>query len=611
MRFLAPSYLHLAWLALIPLALWLFRRQARRIPVSTLLFFKSLAREHQESAWLRRIKKWLSLLLTLLVLFLAVLALARPSGSLSTEAPGAVVIVIDRSASMAASGPDGRSRLDEAKRLLKARLHALPDQVVLSLIAFDSRPHVLLSRSRHRRECLRLLDEMAPLPIEGNPETAWNTAQRLADLETHSQVWVAADAAPHTPPNFDWIPTALAAPINVGITGFQIRRSPLAQDRYEAFINVTAADSNPAKITSSLEVTLAGRLAQLRELDLAPGESSALILPLEGLRGQRLEVRLKTAGDCLGWDDALAAPLPETRPLRVAWFAENPDPFTGIALTSLIESGRVEMTQGAPSAWPPKEQPDVFIFENWLPPQWPTSRPVIALTPRQNAGPLHARPIQGLPHDSVRTPQPDHPVLFRVSSSRLALTQTTLLQVPPTLEPLWIAGGEPVLAAGEYEGQRLVVTAFSPAHSEQLALLPSFPLVLGNALYWCAEGGNAKATPLRTLRTGSMLDTTELVQWHAWDGTRFIDVAAAPANGLLLLEHIGSWETGARTGSCALISENETRLPKLASANAAPPPAAASLVSAAAFSSWPKRLIWLIIALLLLESFLFHRKAVY
>ena len=81
MRFLTPSYLHLLWLALIPLVLWLFRRQAKRVPVSTLLFFKSLAREHQESAWLRRIKKWLSLLLTLLVLLFAILALARPSGT--------------------------------------------------------------------------------------------------------------------------------------------------------------------------------------------------------------------------------------------------------------------------------------------------------------------------------------------------------------------------------------------------------------------------------------------------------------------------------------------------------------------------------------------------
>ena len=106
MRFLAPGYLQLLWLALIPLALYLFRRRARRVPVSTLLFFRALAREHQESAWLRQLKKWLSLALTLLVLLIGVLALARPTKEAAGETPGSVVFMFDCSASMAAT--DGK-----------------------------------------------------------------------------------------------------------------------------------------------------------------------------------------------------------------------------------------------------------------------------------------------------------------------------------------------------------------------------------------------------------------------------------------------------------------------------------------------------------------------
>jgi hypothetical protein len=609
MRFLSPANLHLLWLALIPLALWLFRRQAKRVPVSTLLFFKSLAREHQESAWLRRIKKWLSLLLTLLVLIFAILALARPSSDISADSPGAVVIVFDHSASMAAKDAQGRTRLDEAKRLVKDRIRSLPDQVVLSLIAFDARPHVLLSRSRNRRECLRLLDELKPVPVEGKTEAALNVAKRLADLESRSRIWLAADSSIANA-SVDSISVALTEPLNVGITGFQIRHSPLARDRYEAFVKVSAAASNASKTTSTLEITLAGRIAQLRELELAPGASSALILPLEALRGQRLEMRLKTAGDCFGWDDGLAAPLPKTKPLNVAWFAEKPDPFTELALSSLIEAGRIEMKKGDPAAWPPKELPDVYVFENWLPQEWPTDRPVIALTPLTSSGPLRTRVMRGVPHDSVRAVQPDHPVLFRTSSSRIAVTQTTVLDLPVSLEPLWIAGTEPVLAAGEFNGQRLVVTAFSPAQSEQLALLPSFPLILGNALYWCAENSDALAD-MRTLHTGEMLHASSLVQWHAWDGDRFIEISDDPANGLLSLQRIGAWETDDRSGACALISDAETNLPKLSNDAAISTQPAAPLITASAFSTWPKRLIWLALALLLLESFLFHRKAVY
>lgn len=611
MRFLAPSYFHLAWLALIPVALWLFRRQAKRVPVSTLLFFKSLAREHQESAWLRRIKKWLSLLLTLLVLLFAILALARPSNNLSADAPGAVVILVDRSASMAATDVQGQTRLTEAKRRVTERIRALPDQTILSLVAFDSRPHVLLSRSRNRRECLRLLEELTAVPMEGKAETALNVAQRLADLETRSLIWLASDSSPPADSAAEFISAALPDPLNVGITGFQIRQSPLARDRYEAFVKVSAAEGNASKVTSTLEVSLAGRIAQLRELELAPGESTSLILPLEGLRGQRLEIRLMTPGDCFGWDDGIAAPLPKTKALNVAWFAEKPDPFTALALSSLIEAGRIEMKKGDPTAWPPKEAPDVYVFENWLPKEWPADKPVIALTPQQSSGPLRTRPMPGVPYDGVRVVQPEHPVLFRANSSRVAITQTTVLDLPASLEPLWMAGSEPVLAAGEFEGQRMVVTAFSPAQSEQLALLPSFPLILGNALYWCAENSEALAE-LRTLHTGEILHASSLVQWHAWNGTQFIEASDDPANGLLTLNRIGTWETGDdRSGTSALISSAETNVPKLGDTAATPSQSATPLITASAFSTWPKRLIWLALGVLLLESFLFHRKAVY
>ncbi|MFC5453844.1 vWA domain-containing protein [Prosthecobacter fluviatilis] len=610
MRFLTPSYLHLLWLALIPLVLWLFRRQARRVPVSTLLFFKSLAREHQESAWLRRIKKWLSLILTLLVLLFAILALARPSGTLSADAVSAAVVVVDCSASMAAQDVQGQTRLDAARQRVKERLRTLPDQAVVSLIAFDARPRVLLSRSRNHRECLRLLEELTPAPIEGKPEAALTVAQRLADLESRSSIWVASDLQPPASTAVDWIPVALREPLNVGLTGFQIRHSPLARDRYEAFVKVSASAGNAAKATTTLEVTISGRIAQLRELELAPGESSALILPLEGVRGQQMEIRLKTAGDCFGWDDALAAPLPKTKPLSVAYFAEKPDPFTELALSALIENGRIEMRKGDPAAWPPKEQPDVYIFEHWLPKEWPAGRPVIALTPQGSSGPVQTRRSSSVPYDGVRSVQPDHPVLFRASSSRIALTQTTLLTLPTSIEPLWFAGSEPVLAAGEYEGQRLVCTAFSPAQSEQLALLPSFPLILGNALYWCAENSEA-LTDTRTLHTGELLHTGSLVQWHAWNGSSFIEVADDPAHGLLALSRIGAWETGDRSGACALISAAETDLPALAADAAHSTQPAAPLITASAFSTWPQRLIWLALTLLLLESFLFHRKAVY
>ncbi len=613
MRLFNPSYLHLLWLALIPLALWLFRRQAKRVPVSTLLFFKSLAREHQESAWLRRIKKWLSLLLTLLVLLFAIFALARPSSGPTGDALAAVVIVVDRSASMSAHDAVGRTCLDEAKAMLRGRVSALPDQIVLSLIAFDEKPQVLLSRSRNRRECLRLLDELKPLPIAGRVEPALAVAQQLADLESRSRIWLASDVKSEDVKN-EFIDCALSEIVNVGITGFQLRPSPLSGDQHELFVKVSAAAANARQVTTTLEVTLAGRLVQIREIELKPGTSSALILPLEAVRGQRLELRLNTPGDVFGWDDAVTAPLPRARSLQVAWISEKPDPFTGIALASLVESRRIEMTRGEPKTWPLKDKPDVYIFEHWLPDAWPTDRPVIALSPQRSAGPLKVRvlPGNGIPHDAVRSVLPDHPVLFRAASSRIALTQNTIVSMPPSIEPLWMAGAEPVLAAGEHGGQRLVVTAYEPAKSEQLALLPAFPLILGNALYWCAEN-SAVMADWKTMHTGELLAASGLVKWRAWNGSQFIDTTEESANGLLPLTQIGAWETAdGQTGTSVLISSTETDIPVRSLApNRTPNVHTTAIITASAFSTWSQRLLWLMLGLLLLESFLFHRKAVY
>ncbi len=614
MRFLAPAYLNLLWLALIPLALYLFRRRARRVQVSTLLFFRTLAREHQESAWLRRLKKWLSLMLTLLVLLLGVLALARPAREAAADSPGAVVYLIDCSASMAAKSGSGASRLEEARRLARGHVLSLPDSVVISLVSFSSKPSVLLSRSRNRREFLRLLDAMTVTPAEGDAEAACAAAGRLAALERSSQIWHVGDqpVTAATGPGYKFIDVALAKAANVGITGFQLRKAPLAREQYECFVKVSAAACNPEPLAATLEARIGGRIAQIRELELKPGESAPLILPLEGTHGELLELELKCPGDCLGWDNAVAAPLPSVKPLIVAWIAEKPDPFTELALNSLAVNGQLEVLRGDPTSWPLKIKPDVYVFENWLPSSWPADAPVIALTPPRSLGPLQVRSLagNGLPYDGIRSVAAEHPVLYRLNTSRLALTQTCVIDTAHTLETLWMAGNEPVLAAGEADGRRLVVTAFSPSRSEQLALLPAYPLLLGNALYWCAENSDA-LVDLKAMRTGQLMSAPGRTHWTAWDGAHFTTAEDSAPGDLLELQRIGAWETTAgRTGACVLASAKETDLRTLspaASGNAgqpAPPLPATSL-------SWPQLLLWSLLGVLLIESFLFHRKAVY
>jgi hypothetical protein len=642
MKFLNPVYLHWLWLALIPLALWLFRRKAKRVQVSTLLFFRTLAREHQESAWLRRLKRIASLLLTLLVILMAVLALARPFREGGGETPTSLVILLDRSASMAATDAKGRTRLEEAKDQLRDRLNALPENVVTSLVVYDSSAEVLQSRSTNRRELLRQIQQTTVRPVEDDPEAALLVARRLAALDAPAEIWHtsdrAAEAGANTSPENEsttsaatapgpdeslpdparvrFLNVALETPLNAGITGFQIRPAPLARNRFEAFVEITASSANAGPVESTLEARLDGRPVQLRQMTLAPGGSNRLILPLEGGKGQRLEMEVRTAGDCLTWDNVAVAPLPETKPLVVAWFTESPDPFVELALSSMLAEDRIQILKGGVKDWPMKEKPDVYVFENWVPPAWPPDRPVLVLNPPSNSGPILARKLaSGVPYEAVRPVQPDHPVLYRVVSGRVAVTQTTVLNVSDTLETLWMAGNEPVLAAGESGGQRVVVTAFTPGRSEQLALLASFPLLIGNALYWCAENNDTLAS-LKPGRPGDLVPVAPgLVRWRAWLDGRFADLSEEVPGGWLELRHIGLFEDASgRALPSLLISARETHVPAAAAAPAAAGDVAASSPTSEKWArggNWSTSLLWLVLGVLLVESWLFHRQAVY
>jgi hypothetical protein len=275
-------------------------------------------------------------------------------------------------------------------------------------------------------------------------------------------------------------------------------------------------------------------------------------------------------------------------------------------MTSLVDQGHVQVLRAKPTDWPLQTKPDVYVLDGWSPDSWPPDVPVIALQPPRDCSPLVAKLLPSdVPADAVRALNAEHPVLFRVTTARLSLTQRTQVQCA-TLEALWAAGTEPLLLAGEINGQRAVVTAFSPQRSEQLALLPAFPLLLGNALYWCAEGGDAQRDD-RPLRTGEVLSAAGALNWQSWDGQRFVAVTDEPASPLTALSRIGLWTTSdGRIGTSVLASMSETDVPKAASEQPS-----LVLPRVAGAWSWPQRLLWLVVIGLLLESYLCHRRAVY
>lgn len=612
MRFLQPSQLAWALVALVPVLLYLFRRKPRRVPVSSLTFFKSLAREHQESEWLRRLKRLLSFLLTILVIAGAVGALARLVVSPASGDVASIVMVVDRSASMAAKDARGATRLEAAIERVRERLAGVPGSVPVMLIAFDRHADILVPKTFDRRVIERELDRLRVHPVAGDAASALRLAAQVAALETPAALWFASDAPA---PPFEMadrvavtsLAVPLTAPRNAGITAFDVRRIPLEAGRYEAFVQIQASSPDPLEV--KLEVRLDDTLTAVRELTLAPGVRENLLLPVEANSGRVLSIRLRAEGDQLATDDEAQARIPEPRPLQVLWVSAEPDPFTQLALTAISQEGQIIAMRAAPEAWPPKQEIDVAIFQKWLPKEWPGNMAVIVIDPPGSAGPLQATRLAGagVPVENLRAPRERHPVLYGVATGRLALTQTAMLASEGALEPLWTGSAGPLLVAGDARGQRVVALGFAPEQSENLPLSASYPLLLGNAIHWTSQS-KLDALSIRSVHTG---DTLKLGGTHlVWMNSSGSELARVPLrNGWAALDRVGLWRTDSGdSGSAALLAASETLLPASAAESREPKQVRGA--------SWLRGdltvpLLVLVLVVLVLESWLFHRHAVY
>ncbi|MHC4251884.1 MAG: VWA domain-containing protein, partial [Planctomycetota bacterium] len=282
MRFLHPTLL--AWLGVLaaPIVLYLFRRKPREVRVSTLLFFKTLARAYQESAWLRWLKRIVSFLLTVAVLLCGVFALARLVVSPRAGDLKGVVVLVDRSASMAAKDSGGTTRLEEGLRAARARLAGLGGGVAVAVMTYDRRPEILLPFTLDRRDAERALDTISVRAVEGDAPGALALARRLAAIESPAAVWHVSDNDVHhqdtkdtkgtmddaDPPSgeeavplgdlgvlvvdavaVEDISVPLASPVNAGLTAFQLRRLPLERGKLEAFIQVHCAADGPREVS--------------------------------------------------------------------------------------------------------------------------------------------------------------------------------------------------------------------------------------------------------------------------------------------------------------------------------------------------------------------------
>jgi len=510
MPFAAP--LALLGLLFVPAVVAMYLLKLRRdeaVVPSTLLWTRLVADVEANAPWQRLRRSLLFFLQLLLVIALALLAarpfLERPAG-LARD----IVLVMDTSASMAATDvvPD---RLTAAKQVAVDALKDLPTGGKVSLIAADRTARIVVNESSDLTRVRQAIEAIPVTQSRGDLGDALELASKLAARSGEAQILVATDAALATKPT-----TQVGAPIKVmsvgrerknqAIVALAVRTSPSAVTR-SVFVSVANLDLEAAN--RRIELWADDRLLEVRDVQLDPQARSDVIIDDLPRGVGTVEVRLvgadpavTAAPDELSIDDRAWAVIPPDRRRLVLIVGEG-DPYLETALSFLPD---VELFGVTPAEYGPATERadgrswDLVIFEDYLPATLPKT-PVLAIAPPRS-GPLGD--VSGrLTNPGIGTLDPDEPVLRYVDLSTTHVAEAVKLTAPTWARTI-VPGprGAPLLYSGTREGINSAVLAFEPRRSD-LPLQVAFPILLANLT---GELMGSSTAPTEAVEPGSPVD---------------------------------------------------------------------------------------------------------
>ena len=496
MSFLSP--LALLGLLFVPvvLAMYLLKlRRDERIVPSTLLWQRLLTDVEANAPWQRLRRSLLLLLQLLLVLLLAVLA-ARPFFERPAGLAGDVVIVIDTSASMAATDVPP-SRLAEAKSKVLEALRELPANGTVSVIAAGKTARVVVNGTTDLGRVRAAIEDIEVSSSTGDLGDALNLANALAARAGDADILVATDAALAIKPSNRLDHEVQVLQVgrerrNQAIVALAVRPAPSGVTR-SVFVSIANLDIEPAQ--RRLELYADDILIEARDLATLDPQTRTEVIVDDVPRGASvIEVRLTaitgvTPTDVLALDDRAWAIVPPDR-LRKVLLVGDGDPYLETALSYLPNTELYGVTPAKYGADTHPELFDLIIFEGFLPATLPRTA-ILALAPPGSSD--LGEVVGTLTDPGIGTPSTDEPIMKFVDLSSVHIGKATKL-VQPTWARTVIQGpaNSPLLYIGERDGQRAAVLAFLPRNSD-LPLQVAFPLLMAN-LTGELLGGSAAPT---------------------------------------------------------------------------------------------------------------------
>src|SRR6266545_1367580 len=279
MSFLTPLALISALIVgpiIVAMYLLKLRREERR--VSSTFLWKRVVRDVEANAPWQKLRRNILLLLQLLLLLLLALALARPFFRTTGIAGRNLIVIVDRSASMAATDLQP-SRLDAAKQQAVGLIDQLPDGGRATIIAAGGLLEVPVAASTDRRQLRDAIASIAQRTGGGSDlAPALTLAAALSSREADSEVAIVSDGNVKIPPDIKMPATVRYFPIgpgreNVGVSAMSLQSSAAGQTLF-----VQATNYGPSPAARRLDVYLDGTLFNAYNLALDPGRDQSIVV---------------------------------------------------------------------------------------------------------------------------------------------------------------------------------------------------------------------------------------------------------------------------------------------------------------------------------------------
>lgn len=491
----------LAGLGATTVVLYILKLRRRAVQVAFAPLWRQASGQKQTNTLFSQLKRWLSLLLQLLILGLLLLALGDPRGAGALKEARNIVVLIDASASMKATDVSP-SRIEEAKKRIRELIGKLAAEDRMLIVQLDG---AVTPRSAFTSDVALLnlaVDQIRATDTVANIEAGLLFAHDSLQGVQHGELILVSDGALG---DFSALSKKLGASAyrtsfiavgeqqdNVAITQFSVRRYPLDKSRSQALLEV----SNLGRQAATVQLTLLGDDDPIEsvELSLEPGQSVPRFYSDLASVDQRIEARIVvTRGqDGLPADNQAFALVPERRRSKVVVVS----PGNSYLEAALLLDEYLEVVTLKPGEPAPDKQFDVAILDGVPVPAGLRSNATLHLNVEAGVVARGAA-ISDFGFDAW---EKTHPVLRYLALDNVQVSRGFALK--PAAEDKVIGRSDqgPLLVSGVREGRPFLALGFDPRDSD-IVLRPAWPLLLLNAIDYFAKEDSRYLSSYRTGQT--------------------------------------------------------------------------------------------------------------